>query len=71
MEERHDGTVKWFDERKGYGFLVRTDGEGDVFVHYSAILGPGYRTLTEGQHVTFTLVRGPKGVQAVEVEIAP
>src|SRR2546421_11521369 len=60
------GTVKWFSNEKGYGFLERSDGE-DVFVHFSAIAGDGYRTLTEGQQVEFDIVDGPKGKQAANV----
>jgi CspA family cold shock protein len=57
------GKVKWFNNAKGYGFLGRDDGP-DVFVHYSAILGDGYRTLKEGDSVEFEIVEGPKGPQA-------
>jgi cold shock protein len=60
------GTVKWFSNEKGYGFLERPDGD-DVFVHFSAIVGDGYRTLTEGQQVEFDIVDGPKGKQAANV----
>ena len=60
------GKVKWFDDKKGYGFIV-TDGGGDVFVHYSAIQSTGYRTLQEGQDVEFQITEGPKGPQATEV----
>jgi CspA family cold shock protein len=61
-----EGTVKWFNNRKGYGFIGRDDGP-DVFVHYSAIVGDGYRTLDEGDRVTFKIVQGPKGPQAADV----
>jgi CspA family cold shock protein len=61
------GRVKWFNGVKGYGFLGRDDGQ-DVFVHYSAILGDGYRTLTEGDVVEFEIVQGPKGPQAANVQ---
>ncbi len=64
------GTVKWFNAEKGYGFITREDGEGDVFVHFSAILGDGFRTLEEGQKVTFEVVDGDKGPQAQNVEKA-
>lgn len=64
--ERVTGTVKWFNASKGYGFIVR-EGQPDVFVHYSAIVGTGYRTLEEGEQVEFTIVRGPKGLQAMDV----
>jgi cold shock protein len=61
-----DGTVKWFSNEKGYGFIARGDGD-DVFVHYSAIEGDGYRSLAEGQAVEFEVVDGPKGKQAANV----
>ena len=60
------GTVKWFNESKGFGFITKEDG-GDVFVHYSAIQGNGFKTLTEGQAVTFEVVDGPKGPKAENV----
>lgn len=60
------GTVKWFSNEKGYGFIARADGE-DLFVHFSAIEGDGYRTLHEGQEVEFEIVDGPKGQQAANV----
>jgi CspA family cold shock protein len=63
------GTVKWFSNEKGYGFIARPDGD-DVFVHFSAIVGDGYRTLTEGQTVEFDIVEGPKGKQAANVRPA-
>lgn len=63
------GTVKWFNSEKGYGFIAQTDGE-DVFVHHSAIQMNGYRSLEEGQSVEFELTEGPKGLQAVEVRPA-
>lgn len=62
------GTVKWFDEAKGFGFIAPTDGSGDVFVHYSAIEGKGFRTLAEGQKVEFDSKEGPKGPQATSVK---
>jgi cold shock protein len=61
------GIVKWFNNSKGYGFLGREDGP-DVFVHYSAILGDGYRSLAEGDSVEFEIVQGPKGLQAANVK---
>lgn len=62
------GTVKWFNESKGYGFISPSDGGKDVFVHYSAIQGSGFKTLTEGQAVSFDVEDGPKGPQASNVE---
>lgn len=61
-----EGTIKWFNNSKGYGFIGR-EGGPDVFVHYSGIVGDGYRTLKEGDHVMFELVQGPKGPQAANV----
>lgn len=61
------GTVKWFNNEKGYGFIAREDGP-DVFVHYKAIKGQGFRTLTEGQRVEFEITQGQKGEQAQNVE---
>ncbi len=66
MSERQLGTVKWFSNSKGYGFIEREEGE-DVFVHFSAIRSDGYRTLKEGQRVEFTVVSGDKGLQAEDV----
>lgn len=63
---REQGTVKWFNESKGYGFIQRSSGD-DVFVHYSAIQGDGYRTLQDGSQVEFEVEQGPKGLQAVNV----
>jgi len=60
------GTVKWFNDRKGYGFIQREDGT-DVFVHHSAIAGTGFKSLTEGEQVTFEVEQGPKGLAAVNV----
>ncbi len=68
MSERIQGTVKWFNSGKGYGFISREGGE-DVFVHYSAISGEGFRNLEEGQRVEFNIVQGPKGLQAASVSI--
>ncbi len=62
-----DGTVKWFNASKGYGFLTPDDGSKDVFVHFSAIDGSGYRELAEGQRVQFETEQGPKGPQAKSV----
>jgi CspA family cold shock protein len=66
MSERIIGTVKWFNNSKGYGFIARDGGE-DVFVHFSAIQSEGFRTLQEGQQVEFTVEKGPKGLQAANV----
>jgi CspA family cold shock protein len=68
MSERINGTVKWFNGSKGYGFISRDGGE-DVFVHFSAIQGDGFRNLDEGQKVEFSVERGPKGLQASNVVI--
>ena len=57
----NNGTVKWFNAEKGYGFISNNDGSGDVFVHFSAIQGEGYKTLVEGQQVTFVTEEDPKG----------
>jgi CspA family cold shock protein len=66
MTERIIGTVKWFNSGKGYGFISR-EGGPDVFVHYSAIQSDGFRNLQEGQKVEFSVEKGPKGLQAVNV----
>lgn len=66
MSERIVGTVKWFNGGKGYGFIAREGGE-DVFVHFSAIQGDGFRNLEEGQQVEFSVETGPKGLQASDV----
>jgi CspA family cold shock protein len=68
MSDRIQGTVKWFNGAKGYGFIAREGGE-DVFVHHSAILAEGYRNLEEGQRVEFSIVQGPKGLQAASVTV--
>lgn len=60
------GTVKWFNAEKGYGFITREDGS-DVFVHFSAIQGEGYKSLEEGQHVTFDVEEGQRGLQSANV----
>ncbi len=70
VEEREQqGTVKWFSDAKGYGFITPDEGD-DVFVHYSAIEASGFRSLRDGQHVTFTVKQGPKGLQADKVRPA-
>lgn len=66
MAERIQGTVKWFNGDKGFGFITRENGP-DVFVHFSAISGDGFRNLTEGQRVEFTVTQGQKGPQAQDV----
>ena len=63
------GTVKWFNESKGFGFIAPEDGSKDVFVHYSAIANSGFRTLAEGQTVTYDVQNGPKGPQAANVQV--
>jgi CspA family cold shock protein len=65
---KENGTVKWFNAAKGFGFLARENGE-DVFVHYSAIEAGGYRTLEEGAKVSFVVKKGPKGLQAEQVSL--
>ncbi len=62
------GTVKWFDDSKGFGFVTPEDGSKDVFVHHTAIQGTGFKTLTEGQQVQFEVEQGPKGPSAVNVQ---
>lgn len=67
MHSMEQGTVKWFNGAKGYGFISRQNGE-DVFVHFKAIVGDGYRTLNEGDKVQFDVEKGPKGLQAANVQ---
>lgn len=67
MGERETGTVKWFNDEKGYGFITRSSGQRDVFVHKTAIVGRG--TLWEGDQVEFTVEEGPKGLTAKQVEV--
>jgi cold shock protein len=68
MAERVKGTVKWFNGSKGYGFISQNGGD-DVFVHFQAIVGDGYKTLQEGQQVEFTVAQGQKGLQAQDVKV--
>ncbi|TAK39449.1 MAG: cold-shock protein [Lysobacteraceae bacterium] len=62
------GTVKWFNDAKGFGFIAPEDGSADVFVHYSAISSKGFRSLQEGQRVSYEVQQGPKGAQAAGVQ---
>ena len=68
MTEKETGTVKWFNNAKGYGFISRDSGD-DVFVHYSAVEGDGFRSLEENQRVEFDVQQGPKGLQAAHVRV--
>ena len=68
MSDRQTGTVKWFNDAKGFGFISRENGE-DVFVHFRAIQGTGFKSLQEGQRVTFIAVQGQKGMQADQVQV--
>lgn len=67
MTDRQSGTVKWFNNARGYGFITRGENSDDVFVHYRNIRGEGYRSLAEGQNVEFQLLEGDKGLQAEDV----
>jgi len=69
MSDRQIGTVKWFNDAKGFGFISRENGP-DLFVHFRAISGSGFRTLQEGQRVSFDITQGPKGLQAENVNAA-
>ena len=68
MNDRQKGTVKWFNETKGFGFIAPESGAKDVFVHQSAIMSAGFRTLNEGDIVEFSITDGPKGPAAAEVQ---
>lgn len=68
MQSRESGSVKWFNQTKGFGFITRERG-GDVFVHYTSIVGDGFKSLNEGQKVEFVVVEGNKGPQAKEVSV--
>ncbi|MCF5545763.1 cold-shock protein [Pseudomonas salomonii] len=68
MSNRQTGTVKWFDNTKGYGFITPQGGGDDLFVHFKAIESDGFKTLTEGQRVTFVPEKGQKGMQAAQVK---
>lgn len=63
------GTVKWFNEAKGFGFITPTDGSADLFAHFSEIVSSGFKTLTEGQQVSFTTTQGAKGPQASKIQV--
>ena len=71
MADREIGTVKWFNNARGYGFITTGEGSDDVFVHYRNIRGEGYRSLNEGQNVEFELLKGDKGLQAEDVVCTP
>jgi CspA family cold shock protein len=68
MSDTTTGTVKWFNESKGFGFISPEDGGDDVFVHFRAITGDGFKTLAEGQTVVYEVEKGPKGLQAAQVQ---
>ncbi|MEO1879013.1 MAG: cold-shock protein [Methylococcales bacterium] len=68
MSKMATGTVKWFNESKGFGFISPEDGGDDVFVHFRAITGDGFKTLAEGQTVVYEVEKGPKGLQAAQVQ---
>jgi CspA family cold shock protein len=68
MGNRETGVVKWFNDQKGFGFITPTSGNKDVFVHQSAIMATGFRSLSEGDRVEFTIQQGPKGLSAANVK---
>ncbi len=68
MSERQSGTVKWFNDAKGFGFITQANGGPDLFVHFRSIQGNGFKSLKEGQAVTFVVTQGQKGLQADQVE---
>lgn len=65
----HTGTVKWFNDQKGFGFIAKQEGGDDVFVHHSAIIGTGFKSLSEGQSVRFNVENSPRGLSATQVEV--
>lgn len=67
MSNQSTGTVKWFNAEKGFGFITQDNGEADVFAHFRAIVGDGYKSLDEGQKVSFDIEQGPKGLQAANI----
>jgi len=69
MSERVTGTVKWFNADKGYGFIAPEDGSADVFAHFSAITGGGFRSLNENDRVSYDVVQGAKGLQAANIKV--
>lgn len=69
MANRETGTVKWFNDEKGFGFITPTNGGDDLFVHFKAIQSDGFKSLKEGQQVSFVATRGQKGMQAEEVQV--